>query len=277
MRVYGIDMTSSPSPRKPLTCAHCTLEPGRLIVEDVRCLPTFEELESQLASPGPWIAGMDFPFGQARRFLENARWPFRWSDYVEKVGALKREEFVQKLEDYKHAREAGDREHRRKTDCLAGSISPQKLYGVPVAKMFFEGANRILRSGAHIPPVHEGDRSRVIVEAYPGILARSLSKSGYKNDTRSKQTDEQRVSRETILRGLRTEAFVELFGFSLEAPPCLAEDRSGDKLDAVLCAAQAAWAWTMRDRNFGIPDDADPAEGWIVDPHLLQRAADRCP
>ena len=44
------------------------------------------------------------------------------------------------------------------------------------------------------------------------------------------------------------------------------EDASGDKLDAVLCAIQAAWAWKKRDRRYGRPHSADKLEGWIADP-----------
>ena len=28
------------------------------------------------------------------------------------------------------------------------------------------------------------------------------------------------------------------------------------------------WAWLQREKNFGIPNDCDAAEGWIVDPRL---------
>ena len=41
-------------------------------------------------------------------------------------------------------------------------------------------------------------------------------------------------------------------------------DGSGDLLDAVICAAQAAWGWTKRNANFGFPPDAPPGEGWIL-------------
>jgi hypothetical protein len=50
------------------------------------------------------------------------------------------------------------------TDIAAGSVSPQKLYGVPVGLMFFEGAPR------PIPKLHYGDPKRIVVEAYPGVL-----------------------------------------------------------------------------------------------------------
>jgi len=54
----------------------------------------------------------------------------------------------------------------------------------------------------------------------------------------------------------------------------LIQDGSGDQLDSLLCAVQAVWAYAQRARNFGIPMDCDPLEGWIVDP-LLTRAKPR--
>ena len=46
----------------------------------------------------------------------------------------------------------------------------------------------------------------------------------------------------------------------------LADDPTGDRLDAFLCAVQAAWAWTHRASGYGAPPDLDPLEGWIADP-----------
>src|SRR5207249_11801038 len=44
------------------------------------------------------------------------------------------------------------------------------------------------------------------------------------------------------------------------------DDAEGDSLDAVLAAVQAAWAWLRREDGYGVPEDCDLAEGWIVDP-----------
>ncbi len=56
----------------------------------------------------------------------------------------------------------------------------------------------------------------------------------------------------------------------MELPRILATELVGDPtadlLDAVLAAVQAAWAWGRRAHGYGIPPEADPAEGWIVDP-----------
>lgn len=45
-------------------------------------------------------------------------------------------------------------------------------------------------------------------------------------------------------------------------------DHSGDELDAVLGAVQAAWVWLRRNDNFGMPRSVDSLEGWICDPAL---------
>ena len=83
----------------------------------------------------------------------------------------------------------GDKEHRRQTDFAAGSISPQKLYGVPVGLMFFEGAPRWWKQGSPIPHLQQGDPKRIVIEAYPGVLARQIiDRRKYKDDTKE-QTD----------------------------------------------------------------------------------------
>jgi hypothetical protein len=38
----------------------------------------------------PWIAGIDFPFGQSRAFIENIGWPNYWAGYVAHAGTLGR-------------------------------------------------------------------------------------------------------------------------------------------------------------------------------------------
>lgn len=42
----------------------------------------------------------------------------------------------------------------------------------------------------------------------------------------------------------------------------LVDDASGDRLDAALCLAQAAWASVQPE--WGMPAGANPVEGWIV-------------
>lgn len=262
-RVFGIDFTSRPTSRKPITCVEARLAGRRLSVQGLNEWTSFDAFDDFLRSPGPWVAGLDFPFGQSRRFVENIGWPASWAGYVRHVSGLSRPEFRQALDDYRRDRPAGDKEHRRVTDVRSGAVSSQKLYGVPVALMFFEGAPRLLRSGAHIPPLLPGDRQRVALEAYPGALARRLiGRRPYKQDVRGKQSEEQLVARQDMLGALTSGA--DELGLSVSAPSELADDPQGDHLDALLCAVQAAWASCQA--NWGIPSDVDRLEGWIVGP-----------
>ena len=135
--------------------------------------------------------------------------------------------------------------------------------------MFFEGAPRLVNSGVTIPVLQPGDPERIVVEAYPGVLARQLiGRAAYKNDTAGKQTEEQHQFRCAMLRHILNGAINAKYGLRVEAQKTLADDASGDQLDALLCAIQAAWAWTMREYSYGAPVDTDSLEGWIADPSL---------
>jgi uncharacterized protein DUF429 len=229
----------------------------------------FASFEEALKNPGPWIAGIDFPFGQSRPFVENIGWPNNWAGYVAHPESLGRRGFRDALDDYRRPRLFGDKEHRRVTDVAAKSISPQKLYGVPVGLMFFEGAQRLLKSGVTVPVLRSGDPKRIVVEAYPAVLARQLiGHVGYKNDSARKQTEMQRQTRRSMLDDILNGKLGVRYGLLVEAPRNLADDPSGDQLDALICAIQAAWAWTMRDEGYGAPQDVDQLEGWIADPTL---------
>jgi hypothetical protein len=124
-----------------------------------------------------------------------------------------------------------------------------------------------------IPGLQEGrpgiDPTRIVVEAYPGILARRLiGRRPYKNDTRSKQTAARAQARQDLFQALSNGAAQSLYGLRISAPATLVQDPGGDALDALLCAIQAAWAWNRRDHGFGAPGDLDPQEGWIADAGL---------
>lgn len=253
----------------PITCLACSFDNGRLCAGDLETWTDYSKFERALRRAGPWIAGIDFPFGQARRFVEGIGWPSDWQKYVSYVGSLEPNTFRAELDAYRRARSPGDKEHRRATDIGAGSISPQKLYGVPVGLMFYEGAPRIAAAGVTIPHLLEGDPTRIVVEAYPGIVARSLiGRSGYKQDTRKKQSNDQREARLRIFAALRNGDAEQLYGFRVEASSALCDDPAGDHLDALLCAVQAAWAWNNKTDGFGAPETVDRLEGWIADPHL---------
>lgn len=268
MKILGIDFTSRPSRRKPITCLACSFDGPHLAAGELLEWRDFSGFEEALRQPGPWIAGIDFPFGLARRFIENIGWPDSWQGYVDHIGRMGRAEFRAALDHYRTGRPAGDKEHRRAADTAAGAISPQKLYGTPVGLMLYEGAPRLRAAGVSIPGLQRGDPGRVVVEAYPGILARTLiGRRSYKQDTKSKQTQAQHETRIELLDRVRSDELRASHGITVEAPDRLADDPGADRLDALLCAVQAAWSWRQRENGFGLPAGFDPLEGWIADPN----------
>ena len=272
MDVHGIDFTSRPCRGKPITSRHCCLEGDVLRAMAASSLTSFVDFEAALARPGPWIAGIDFPFGQVRRFVDDVGWPPAWKDYVAHVEHLGKAQFEAVLNTYRTKQPSGEKERRRRTDVLAGALSPQKLYGTPVGKMFFQGAPRLLEAGVTIPRLHAGDPARIVVEAYPGVLARVVTKERYKSDNKKKQTRRNRVARAEILEALTSGALASRYGVTVVADdPELVDDPTGDSLDALLCAVQAAWAWLNRREIFGEAGAGiDPREGWIADPGALE-------
>ena len=276
MKIYGLDFTSAPRSQKAITYAQCTFSEKGLSLERMGRLTSFDEFEDLLREPGPWMAGMDFPFGQPRTLIENLQWPRTWDGYVSLVASMRKSQFEVTLINYCSSRDKGDKHHMRLTDQLARSRSPMMLYRVPVAKMFFEGAPRLLKAGVNIQPCCIRDDPRFVVEAYPTLIARRwISHRGYKTDTVKQQALERLAAREQILRGLRSTDANMYFGLDVhcrdEDANVLVRDGSGDALDALLCAVQAGWAYSQRDRNYGIPPDCDPLEGWIVDPLMAGR------
>jgi uncharacterized protein DUF429 len=271
MKIYGFDFTSSPSRKKPITCAVCELQDKQLWVQDCLRLPSFEDFEAFLCSDGPWLAALDFPFGQPRKLISNLGWPETWESYMQVIASMGKKEFEERLKRYRESRPAGDKLHLRATDVNAGARSPMMLHRVPVGKMFLEGATRLLRSDVSILPCRPTGDNKMVVEGYPALVARRfVGKRSYKSDERSKQLKEREEARLEIIRGLRSRDMLEWYGFwvelSVEMGERLVGDAMGDELDAVLCAVQGGWAWQQRGRGYGIPEACQKVEGWIVDP-----------
>ena len=273
MRIYGLDFTSTPGRRKPLIVLCCTLEEGSLSVEDSETLTGFGGFEDFLQRQGPWVCGMDFPFGQPRSLVAALGWPESWEGYVREVGTLPKEEFEGKIRADMALRPPGSKWRYRLADRRSGSSSAMMLFRVPVGKMFYQGAPRLLASGVRVEPCRRNGDGRVAVEAYPAVVARRfLGRTAYKRDG-VPDTPERRSARETLLRGLESAVLRDVYGFAVEmAAPWREEfvsDPSADALDSLLCAIQAAWAYEKRDEGYGVPPECDPDEGWILDPALL--------
>ena len=280
--VYGIDFTSRPTRGKPITCIESRLIGSQLEAMTVLEWSTWSEFERFLttqSSPPGWIAGIDSPFGMPKQFIENLGWPNDWADYIDrKVKPLDRAGWRETLDDYKRHRCPGDKEHRRCTDKVARSLSPQKQYGVPVGMMFFECAPRLKESGVKILGLQDGDPERLVVEAYPGVAVRQITgkKLSYKSDIKKKQTTAHRIARSKIIRMLSDGGASTVYGIQVRCHRRLVDpvrDVMGDRLDALLCCVQAAWAWRQGPPDYGLPRTTILAsEGWIADPIWTRQA-----
>lgn len=279
MNIFGLDFTSSPGRRKPITCVSCALHDTLLHVQDCLALPSFSAFEAFLQTPGPWLAALDFPFGQPRKLITNLGWPPTWKDHIQLISSMDKTTFEKTLTAYRQSQPAGDKLHLRTVDKRAGAISPMMLHRVPVGKMFFQGAPRLLASGVSILPCHPTGDSRIVVEGYPSLVARKwLGKRSYKSDERSKQTPAQEDARRTLLTALCSPELTAIYGCSLSLSDTLAttlmQEPMGDKLDALLCAIQAAWAYLQFDNGNGYDIMAEYSrdEGWIADPAIISHS-----
>ncbi|TXL64324.1 DUF429 domain-containing protein [Zeimonas arvi] len=279
MRLHGIDFSSAPTRRKPIVVASGRLAagaaaPGAAAGGASLDLLAFEALESLAAfdewlrRAGPWLAAFDFPFGWPRELIESLGWPAgNWAASIDHAAGLSRAELMACLRAFCQARAPGSKFAHRATDRPAGSSPSMKWVNPPVALMLHAGAPRLLAAGATLPGLHAGDPARIALEAYPGFVARSIvGRESYKSDDRSRQTPQRREARARVLAALASGE--NRLAIAVRLDPALAQacldDATGDRLDALLCLAQAAWAWQRRDQAYGLPARVDPLEGWIV-------------
>ena len=85
MKIFGIDFTSAPGNKKPITIAEGELKQGKLTVQEIHSLASFDEFETFLKQKGPWVAGIDFPFGLPGAFLSALGLPHDWRSYTQKI------------------------------------------------------------------------------------------------------------------------------------------------------------------------------------------------
>jgi hypothetical protein len=252
-------------------CAVCELQANRLTVQNCAKLDTFGDFETFLRSNGPWLAALDFPFGQPFDLISNLAWPTSWEEYVLMIASMGKQEFEAALKRYLDSRVEGDKLHLRITDKPVGACSPMMLHRVPVGKMFFEGAPRLLQANVRIIPCRPVEDDRIVVEGYPALVARRfVGKQSYKSDNRGNQTRERETARRQIVQGLGSSEIAKWYGLSIELSDEMGErmvdDPQGDELDAVLCGIQGGWAWLQKFHLETFYVARVRSEGWIADP-----------
>jgi hypothetical protein len=263
--LLGVDFTSRPTRRKPITVAHGERSGALLRLVGIEPHATADGYARWLAAPGAWIGAFDLPFGLSRELVESLGWPMQWLPLMRHYAALSRPQIRAAFAGFCAARPTGAKFAHRACEAPAGSSPSMKWVNPPVAYMLHAGVPPLIAAGVHLPGHHDGDTARVALEAYPGLLARELiGRRSYKSDERAKQTSERLIARKDCIEAL--ELGRSRLGLRLKLSHAqresLVDDAMGDRLDAVLCLMQAAWASTQP--RFGLPADVDPLEGWIV-------------
>src|SRR2546426_10112642 len=101
MNIVGVDFTSAPCRRKAITVAAGRLMGMTLAIEGIERLGTFSAFEALLARPGPWIGGVDFPFGLPAGVGRGLGWPLGGEGAVSYCLGLTRQPLRRGLEAYR--------------------------------------------------------------------------------------------------------------------------------------------------------------------------------
>jgi hypothetical protein len=265
MPLLGVDFSSAPTRRKPITMAQGRRQGQVLRLEGLQSFDTLAGFGAWLARPGPWLGGFDFPFGLPRELVQALGWPQQWPALMTHYAGLSRAEIRSRFAAFCAARPAGAKFAHRACDGPAGASPSMKWVNPPVAFMLHAGVPLLRAAGVELPGLQAGDPQRVALEAYPGLLARELlGRRSYKSDDKAKQTPDRLIARKDLLEGL--EQGRSRLGLRLKLSHAqrddLVADASGDRLDAVLCLLQAGWA--LQQPGWGLPAEMDELEGWIV-------------
>jgi hypothetical protein len=273
-QLLGCDFSSAPSRRKPVVVAWGELTGSRVRVTGMQRLETLDAFSELLQQEATWVGGFDLPFGLPRELVAALGWPLQWDPCMRHYAGLARSDIRARFAAFCDARPVGRKFAHRATDRPAGSSPSMKWVNPPVAYMLHAGVPRLLAAGVYFPGLQAQPPAlnlrKVALEAYPGLLAREiLGQRSYKSDDRGKQTPERLIARKDLVTAL--EIGQTRLGLRLKLShaqrDALIDDASGDALDAVLCLVQAAWACQQHEGGsplYGLPDDLDPLEGWII-------------
>ena len=269
--LLGCDFSSSPSKRKTIVNAWGGLAAGVLRLDRLERFATLDAWALGLRQ-GNWFGAFDLPFGLPRELVRTLGWPLDWQACMDHYAALSRSDIRDAFAAFCDARPVGSKFAHRATDGPAGSSPSMKWVNPPVAFMLHAGVPLLRNARAYFPGLQppQLDAQRVALEAYPGLLARELlGGRSYKNDAVAKQTPERLIARKDLIHALelgQTRLHLRL-RLTHAQRDSLADDATGDTLDAVLCLVQAAWGqmrYAAGDALCGLPPGLDPLEGWIL-------------
>jgi len=265
--LLGVDFSSAPSRRKPVIVARGTRAGAAVRLDGLDAHETLAGFGDWLATAPAWLGGFDLPFGLPRELVLQLGWPAEWVALMDHYAGLTREQIRGHFAAFCDARPVGGKFAHRACDGPAGSSPSMKWVNPPVAFMLHAGVPLLRAAGAWLPGLMPQPRAaqRIALEAYPGLLARELlGNRSYKADDKARQTPERLIARKDLVDALeqgRTRLALRL-RLSHAQRDALVADATGDRLDAVLCLLQAAWA--QQQAGLGLPAGVDPLEGWIT-------------
>jgi hypothetical protein len=265
--LLGVDFTSAPSRKKPITAQWGVLSGDTFCLTQAQTFPDFAGFEQLLTTPGPWLAALDFPFALPVDLLQALGWPSNdWPSFAGFISRFSKAEFEAALLAFQAQQPPGQKHRFRLTDRVTRSSSPMKLHYPPVGKMLFTGVPRLWRAGVSVlPNAPNPTETRRVVEGYPALIARRFTPKPYKADSGPPDPHKQEA-RQAIVAGVLSSVFAEEFGFQVaeEGWSGLLAPENADALDAALCCLQAAW---VARAQCPFPPEAT-WEGWIPDPAL---------
>ncbi len=276
MKIFGINFNHCPSLKNPITIAICDFKKSQgLTVIKVEYLYDLKEFETFIQQKGPWFAGVNFPLGQPHQFLKAMNLPDTWGRYIHDMNIWTLDGYEKKIKQYKKKLPKGAKDPLRLTDTMAGSGSPFKFNNNKSAIQFFEGTQRLKKSGVSILPCNPKADKRIVMETFPDLVAQRFVV--HELGVKSKNVDIENLHKD-ILKGLESPEFERDFTFKIFLDDSLKlkcfEESKGAILNAILISTQVAWAYNEGKPHYGIPDINHPTiqtEGWIVDPSLINK------
>ena len=291
MKVYGIDFSSSPSKKKPIAVAECSLRgcvlsgdsDNSLKLSNFVLIESLESFQKFLSQKGPWVGGFDLPFSMPRDLIEYFDWPTDWKMFVDFYCSSEKKTLKKSFINWCDAKDYGKKFAYRVTDKTSKSSPAMRWVNPPVAWMMHSGMARMLQEGLIFPAHQKKFNSlkerqdidkyminnkkyshRLAFEVYPALTARVITNKPYKNDDKNKDSPYRIMMRKRIINYLRygKAGLSTKLICSLALQRKMIMDFKGDYLDSVICALQASE--TLRMVNFGFPRKLDPLEGWIA-------------
>ena len=124
--LHGVDFTSAPRKAKGITIASGQLIDDAFELQQLQVFHDFSSFQQWLITPGPWVAGFDFPFSLPRELVDLLNWPTEWPALIQHYASLSREEIRTTFKAVCDSRPPGNKFIHRKGDTAAGSSSSMK-------------------------------------------------------------------------------------------------------------------------------------------------------